>query len=836
MKHSVGYAFAVIFVYLTVVPAWSEDDPAVPPNAIENFNLSTGGTGLYRPETWGVIKVSLRNPQDHEVKLLATTHALNEPTLQYGRRLWLPARSQLTSWNPMRMPPLDHPQQKQFDLRSMVINSSSGVETMSANEFGAMQFDQTFRVAADEPVTAMILDRSDDPALGPQSTNPQEFVLTARLDRGLRFNLTILGDPLIPATEELFDAMDHLVIASNRIVTDSAGISAIRRWVASGGRLWIMADKVSPTLLAALLGDDDNIAEVNRVDLTSTQIDTGDWSLSQYRFSRELERPVRLVRLIAEDYSVDYTTQGWPAAFWKNHGAGRILVTTIGGDAWVRPRTPADPPSPGGVNMQTMFVPSEPLSYLALQFFVPRSRSPIQHDLAEEQVQQLIGYAIPNRTLMVGILAGFTGMIPLLAVWFARRGRLEWMGLAIPGLSLISAGVLMSVGWNSRTTIPATTAVIQHVQPVPGTEEIHTNGLVGLFAHESHVPSLSGHGGGWMSPAMGGFESTTRRMVWTDTETWNWEILPFTPGLRMIPFQAGGRVDEPVEAVANFDARGVTGQLSLPAGLVPEDAVIVAARGRIGVELQSDGRFIATANAVLGADEYLSANVLSDEQQRRSRLMSHLPGPLSDEVFSPKLLVWTKPWDVGTSLSRGGTVGSALVTVPMRWQRPAAGASLVIPSPFLPFREVEGPDGLAPKGMYDRRIARWIEKTGPAAGWVAFAVPRDLLPLELKSANITFKVLGPMGRLELSGATGPARQSLKTWDAPVGTLKYEITDPKVLTLDSRGRFLIRVDVGVADESNPRSTLASTGIDGDPLSYWQFEDVSVQLTAEVQDRP
>ena len=82
MKHSVGYAFAVIFVYLTVVPAWSEDDPAVPPNAIENFNLSTGGTGLYRPETWGVIKVSLRNPQDHEVKLLATTHAVNEPTLQ----------------------------------------------------------------------------------------------------------------------------------------------------------------------------------------------------------------------------------------------------------------------------------------------------------------------------------------------------------------------------------------------------------------------------------------------------------------------------------------------------------------------------------------------------------------------------------------------------------------------------------------------------------------------------------------------------------------------------------------------------------------------------------
>ncbi|MBS0202939.1 MAG: hypothetical protein JSS49_08585 [Planctomycetes bacterium] len=835
MKLSACCAVAVLFVHSVDLPAWSQDQPASPSNAIENFNLSTGGTGLYRPDKWGVVKVSLRNPQQHEVHLLATTHALNEPTLQYGRRLWMPARSQLTSWNPMRMPPLDHPQQTQFDLRSMVINRSSGVEAMSANEFGAMQFDQSFRVAADEQVTALIVDRSNDQTPGLLSTDPQEFVLTARLDRGLKYNLTILGDPLLPASEELLDALDHLVIASNRIVTDAAGISAIRRWVASGGRLWIMADMVSPTLLAALLGDDDNITEVNRVDLTSTHLDAGAWSLSELRFTRELERPVRFVRLVAEDHQTDFTSDGWPAAFWKNHGEGRILVTTIGGDAWVRPRTPSDPPAPGGVSMQTQFFPSESLSYLALQFFTPRAAPLIPRVQAEEQIRQLIGYAIPDRTLTVGILAGFTSLIPLLAIWLARRGRLEWLGLVIPVLSLGAAGMLMALGWNSRTTIPATTAIIQHVQPVPGTEEIRTSGLAGIFTNESQVAPLSGNQGGWMSPSMSGFESTTRRMAWSDIDTWSWELLPFTPGLRMVSFQTGGRVDEPVEAVAEFDARGVSGKLTLPAGLAPGDAVIIAPRGRIGVQLHPDGRFTAAASAVLGPDQYLSANVLSDEQQRRSQLMSQLPAPPLENLFSPVLMVWTRYWDVGTSLGRDGqTVGSALVSVPIRWQRPAAGTPLVITGPFLPFREVEGPDGLPPKGLYDRRSARWTEKTGTAEGWVAFSVPADLLPVELTSATITFKVLGPMRRLELSGANGSTRQSLKTWDSPVGTLRAEITDPTVLKLDSRGRFLIRIDVGIPDEPDPATTQLTTG-KMDPQSYWQFEDVSAQVTGQIQKR-
>jgi hypothetical protein len=201
---------------------------------------------------------------------------------------------------------------------------------------------------------------------------------------------------------------------------------------------------------------------------------------------------------------------------------------------------------------------------------------------------------------------------------------------------------------------------------------------------------------------------------------------------------------------------------------------------------------------------------------------------------APELLVWTKPWEAGTSVMRGTeTAGSALVVVPLRWQRPEAGTSIVIPSPFLPVQEVQGPDNVRPTGLFDRRTQKWVERTGPTAGWLAFDVPKSVGPLEVKSAVMTLKVLGPMGRLELSTVSEQRRQSLKVWETPVGTLQYEITDPQALKLDPQGRLLVRIDVGhPSAESGIASPVSSALNVADPASYWQFEDISLQLSARI----
>ena len=818
----------------TLCPA---EEPNAGPQAIEGFTLTTDADGTFRPGTWALLKISLRNPQDRDLELLATTCLEADPNLQYGRRLWIPARSRLLTWHPLKVPPLEKPDQQLFELRSLVLSTSDDGERAAVNEFGAMRFDHAFRAAVDEPATAMIAPQKlidQDPSW----PDAQDFALTARVHRGLHHNFTLLRNPLLPAGEELLDGVDHLVIADDRLLPDAAAAGAIRRWVVSGGRLWIMAEAVSPDLLAALLGDEDAVTEVDRVDLTSVNMAAAQGVGGSLEFSRELERPVRFVRVIAEGMEVVFHIDGWPAAFWKPYGAGRILVTTAGPDAWLRPRPPGDRAAPGAKRFQTAFAPGGPLVILALEFFVPRKPPLLSREIAEDEVRQMIGYAIPGRPFVLGTLIGFTALMLIAAVWLRRRGRLELMGLAVPGLAIVSAGALLGAGFSSRSTIPASTAMVQLVEAVPGTDEIRTSGMAGVFAKESHAEDLSGTQGGWMTPEMAGLEGTARRMVWTDIDQWHWENLVAKPGLRMVAFQTAGRLDQAMEAVAAFDARGIAGKMSLPAGLDPADAVIVTAQGRMGVELGSDGEFTSAAGAVLRADQYLSALVLSDEQQRRRRVLS---GMLSAApVREPALLVWTRPWEAGTSLMRGDrTVGSALVTMPLRWQRPPAGSPLTIPSPFLSVREAKGPDGMAPSGLYDHRHGQWMERTGATAGWLAFTVPEHLLPLIVDSATLTFKVRGPLGRLELSTVADDRRVSLKAWENPVGTLTHTIRDSKGLKLDARGRWLIRVDIGQSTNgSNTAKTLEAESLNydpseaSDPTSYWQFEDVSLQLEAEI----
>jgi hypothetical protein len=50
-----------------------------------------------------------------------------------------------------------------------------------------------------------------------------------------------------------------------------------------------------------------------------------------------------------------------------------------------------------------------------------------------------------------------------------------------------------------------------------------------------------------------------------------------------------------------------------------------------------------------------------------------------------------------------------------------------------------------------------------------------------------------------------------------------------LKLDPKGRLLLRVDVGdQADGKQSDGTSKST----DPAAYWQFEDVSVQISGKL----
>ena len=67
------------------------------------IHVAPGGIAVYRSEMWGQVNLDLLNPTDAPVELLVSTFFESEPTLQYGRRIWMLPKSQLQTWQPLRL-------------------------------------------------------------------------------------------------------------------------------------------------------------------------------------------------------------------------------------------------------------------------------------------------------------------------------------------------------------------------------------------------------------------------------------------------------------------------------------------------------------------------------------------------------------------------------------------------------------------------------------------------------------------------------------------------------------------------------------------------------------
>jgi hypothetical protein len=328
-----------------------------------------------------------------------------------------------------------------------------------------------------------------------------------------------------------------------------------------------------------------------------------------------------------------------------------------------------------------------------------------------------------------------------------------------------------------------------------------------------------------MLPDRTGQKGQTTRLVWTDMHAWEWEHLPPTSGQRLAEFAITNSTAQQIQATATFDSAGLTGKLHTEGLTNPADVVLATQIGRMGADLKADGSF--RASQVFSGEQFIAADLLSDEQNRRSRTLSAVLSSTTspDYPHEPILLVWTDPLDLKFHFDEGHRqLGAALIAVPLTLERPADGSEVKIPSPFLPYRAVVGPDGVAASGLYDYRRRQWQDRSVPSFAWLRFQIPGVLDPLEPLRAKVTVQVAGPVGKLEISALRGSETIPVKTWTDPVGTLSVEITDPALLRI-TEGGFLLKVAGG--DPSRPGLTQ-STG----KANYWRIESLRLDLTGKT----
>jgi hypothetical protein len=816
------WSIAVCLAAVIAAPPSLAQPPAGPPRRITADGMP--GVDVFTARRWGVVGVRIANPGDQPVELLSSHYFGDTTELQFARQFWIPPRTVRESWYPI-LPPEQRTRALALPTKSLLIDRTHGGETLLGERGGPLIHEGLLPAQPDTgPITGILTDPADtDGALLPQ---------VARVAVNLSPRLARLDANTLPPVATAFQALDQLVVSSDRLGETPAAALAIRSWLHSGGRLWVRLDRVSPETVALLLGQDFPATVVDRVGLTKWTIvreravadpddeayDSAEKQSPDHPGTRSsgavemFEPPVEMVRVVVPGIQPVHTVDGWPASFWLRSGRGVVLFTTVGPRGWISPKSKTDPRAAEGLNLAAKFKESDALSHIATHFLKMRDPPPSSAVSLDPLLASQVGYRVADRRLVFGVLALFCFALLAGGWWLNRRGALAHLGWAGPLVAVVAAGLLVVTGALSRGRVPPTLASAQFVEVVPGVPDALVFGRVAFHAPEGAPANLGAEHGGVFVPD--GRVGNTRRMVHTDLDRWRWENLPLPPGLHTAAFETTVRLPEPVSARATFGPDGLVGSITPGPFQKLEDAVLaMPSRHNFAVKFAPGSRdFVVKTGDRLPVGQYLVSGVLTGDQEHRrvvyQQLLEQKRWPRYPS--QPTVFAWANPLDLGFTFVDGARrTGSALVAIPLELDRPAPATRVTIPAPFLSYRNVSAP-GLTL--LYNLRMNEWTTRTAPARTRFRFQVPAELLPLRVERAVLEIDLSARGRSVEVfAGAGGTV---LATRAGTNGVMRIELTSADALQPDPNGGILVDVSVGAGTDE------------------WKITDLRLDLVGQI----
>ncbi|MCA9248025.1 MAG: hypothetical protein KDA42_12945 [Planctomycetales bacterium] len=786
--------------------------------------MRSGGPAGIRhlvPGRWGIVSLDVANLGDEAAEMSGRMFFPADPYRQFGRRLWAPPRCVRRSWFPV-LAPADLPNNR----ASTPINGLMLEHTTAGDIHHGARTNERFQsgllpVYHGEKLTGILDITADGVA--------RSAVVAMREARGLDHQVAGLdGQPLAP-TLQVLDGLDRLVIADDRLLEDTAALASVRQWIIRGGAAWIMLDRTDPDLLDGLLGEARCCQIVDRVDLMEMRLHgTGLGGKPQEFAERLLEAPVPMARVLTSDVEIVHSVDNWPAAFWKQVGRGRVLVTTLGARGWTRRRSPEDP-VPAAASKRIDWLATEPFERLAYEFYQPIQAVELPPEVAVQYAQGRVGYQVASRGVVIGTIACFVLALLVVASVMATRGKLEHIGWIGPSLAIASAVVLVVVGRSTRSQVPPTAASIQLIDVAQDQRDLVTEGQLATFLPEAGLVTLAGSQSLVEIDALGS-SGTAKVVTCTDLDRWSIDEISLTGGVHMARIQTTETLAHPIRAIARFDQTGLVGQIEPGPFENLDDAVIMARRAAsLGVVFDGADQFHCPREGALPAGKFLTSSVLSDEQRRREAVYRGLvfPSPAEGEpvVSDPAIFIWADLAESGVIFPEGTRcVGSTLLRVPLQFESPKPGARVAIPATFLPFESVPGPGRIGPAPTYSNSTGAWISPlTEPARTVLEFAIPASIRPARVERVVLHVSIRAPGRKLELATVDGEQFVTLATRENLVGQFSFDLTETEYLQPNEEGKILIALDVG------PMSANESRTIDA---QGWGIDDVRLELEATV----
>ena len=792
------------------------------------------GSYPFVPGHWSDLHLRLENSGNAPHDLLCTSYFEASANLQYGRQVWLPPHARLTLSHPALIPTTPQGDATSINVNSLLIDRSSGSEVLLKTEAEQLRHDRTLLLTQPSRITGVVYDGNGDVDVLKEVMN---LVVACRVTQVLTNKVTMLADDFLPSDENSLRYLDHLVIADNRLTDDYAALAAVRRWLHGGGRLWVMLDRVKPEILERLLGDDFQGHVSDRVSLTSIRVDsapTFQYPEGQPGETVTYDDPVNMSRLVVSGMKVLNTVDGWPAAMTMPYGEGRLVITTLGPRAWIKP-TPANTPVPKDPQMRTAYVPRTPMSELSTLIMAKRESPLLMNADVESLAREYISYKIPGRPLIASAMSGFLVTLLLAGIslwWFQRLEHFGWIGSL---LAAIASLLFLGIGQSSRQGVPPTEASFELAQAISGTDDIRRHGAVAVYRTEPVQAPIQTHQGGVIGTDQKNLDGVTVRMITTDLREFRLEGLPQPSGMKLFSESTSRSNPQRYEARATFNEQGVVGRVAGNTG-AGADMLLATRFGRMGVKMSAEGTWTGGVDDIFVADQYLAASFLGTEQERRRRILETLFSEKnwSNVLQRPKLLVWLKDWPPGFEFGDGLTrVGQTLLVLPVDITRPPVGTQMQIPAPLIRFGNRRPPDGSAPNGCWDENLGEFQSRTSPCTTWLGFQIPSTLLPAKLSKVSFTIKVSGAIGQIEILSFQNNAVVSLQKLTNPVGTVQAEISDVSALNLNEAGDLIIGIKAGDPAKAASSGEVATTKV-GQTVDYWKIESLGLNVWATTSD--
>jgi hypothetical protein len=790
-----------------------------------------GGIRTSVTESWGTFEFELTNLSDTDRHARVLVSYQGYPDVRYGRDVWAPANSILSSWL-LVGPAADQPLKSARDIDVLLFDRTDGEDrlVLPRNDERLSWRKALYRPR--EPFTAIMLDEEDpeEAVLGrlPQpdrwSDEAVRLARTVRAANTFSQLVNTVHPGSLPAVAEAYDGVDQFIIASSRIARDPSGLQALRAWTEKGGRLWVMLDKVDPEMIAPLLGDALDFQVVDRTGLSSTRIEP---NAAEHRAPEILEqlheRPVDFARvLLPPQERARHTVNGWPAWFVRQVGRGKIVFTTLGPRAWMRPRNRSEP-QPPYADYPSLPIATGPLESVAGELLPP----PVENRSRIESLRPLlvdeIGYSVVGLSQVVLIFGGFLLAALVAGVMLRKSHRLDLLGWLGPVAALGATAVFVILGESTRKVAPPMLAVAQIVDGHPGIAEASVHGMLAVYRPESGLIQAGVQERGLFDLDTAGIEGQIRTFMTTDLDSWRWDNLELPAGVRFAPFRTSVQTGEPITAIAHFGPQGLQGKLSTGYFRDLDDAILSTPGERnFAVRLRPDGAFSADGRDILPSEQFLAGAVLSDRQQRRQQIYREfLKRTKADRPDNRNLLLaWANPVDMHFTIGTDSRLaGSSLLRIPLQLERSQPGERVIIPGPFIPYRH-----------MIDNLQVRPIVELNKSANMhLRFQLPEEVLPLTVQGARILAKINAPSRRVVIAARPNDDLVELHRVESPLDPIRVEINEERLLVLDKEGGIHLNLSLSDPLESGGANLPKVQGEE-----KWTIEYIEVEVLGTVKD--